>query len=160
MAKRKDAEKFLDRLNGQKTLILGNHDKNIKNSTRFAQITQIKDFNYSRQSINIHIVLCHYPMHSWDRKVHGSWHLYGHVHGRLDIPGLAMDVGIDHPQMNYKPINLYEVCQIMDKKQQNYEKELDRIQYLEEENRKLKFMINNGLGWDDMRDDITYPAEI
>jgi calcineurin-like phosphoesterase family protein len=27
--------------------------------------------------------LNHYPMRSWDRKTRGSWHLYGHVHGRL-----------------------------------------------------------------------------
>ena len=28
---------------------------------------------------------------------------------------------------------------------------------LEEENKRLKFMIDNGLGWEDMKNDITYP---
>lgn len=123
LAKRKEAEKFLDRLNGNKFLILGNHDKNIHNSTRFNQITQIKDFSYSRFGLNIHIALCHYPLASWNRKPHGAWHLYGHVHGRFKNDGLSFDVGIDNWELLeftggvYRPINLYEVCQIMTKKQ-------------------------------------------
>ncbi|MDD5649151.1 MAG: hypothetical protein PHF86_01855 [Candidatus Nanoarchaeia archaeon] len=120
--KKEKAEKFIDKLHGQKTLILGNHDKNIHNSTRFAQITQIKDFTFSQFGLNIHIVLCHYPIASWNRKVHGSWHLYGHVHGRFKLPGLAFDVGIDNNEIHqlteniWRPINLYEICQIMAKK--------------------------------------------
>jgi len=116
MAKRSEAEKFIDRLNGNKFLILGNHDKNIKNSTRFSQITQIKNFNFSRYGINIHIVLCHYPILSWERRIYGSWSLYGHVHGRNKGLGRSFDVGIDNTL--WKPLNLYEICQIMVKKPQ------------------------------------------
>ena len=47
MASKKNSDKFIDRLNGDKRLILGNHDKNIKHSTRFGEITQIKDFTFS-----------------------------------------------------------------------------------------------------------------
>jgi len=110
MANKIASDKFLDRLNGNKRLIIGNHDKNITHSTRFAEITQIKDFTYSRKSqgINIHIVLCHYPMLSWNRRIHGSWHLYGHVHGRNPGVGRSLDVGID--AQLWKPINLYEIC--------------------------------------------------
>jgi len=116
MAKRTEAEKFVDRLNGNKFLILGNHDKNLKNSTRFSQITQIKNFNFSRYDINIHIVLCHYPMTSWERRIHGSWHLFGHVHGRNKGLGRSYDIGIDNNM--WKPLNLYEICQIMFEKPQ------------------------------------------
>lgn len=118
-AKSKEAEKFIDQLNGNKFLIEGNHDRNIKSSTRFSQITQIKDFTFSQFGLNIHIVLCHYPMASWNRKPYGSWHLYGHVHGRYKHPGLSFDVGIDNQEIQrfpgggWRPINLYEVCQIM-----------------------------------------------
>jgi calcineurin-like phosphoesterase family protein len=121
-AKRADAERFLDRLNGNKFLIVGNHDKNIQNSTRFSQITQIKDYTFSQFGLNIHIALCHYPLVSWNRKPHGSWHLYGHVHGRYKHPDLAFDIGIDNtdlislPNGGWRPINLYEVCQIMSEK--------------------------------------------
>jgi len=120
MAKRIDAEKFIDRLNGNKYLIEGNHDKNIKNSTRFAQITIRKDFSYTRFGINLHIVLDHYPMLSWNRKVHGSWQLYGHVHGRLKNFGHSFDVGIDNPELHeitggyHRPLNLFEIVTIME----------------------------------------------
>lgn len=118
MANRKQAELFIEKLNGQKYLILGNHDKNIHNSTHFVQISQIKDFTYYKFGLNIHIVLCHYPMMSWSRSIHGSWHLYGHVHGRTKHPGLAMDVGIDNKDFEgYRPINLYEICEFMSIKQ-------------------------------------------
>ena len=124
MAKREEAEKFIDRLNGNKFLILGNHDNNIKTSTRFTQITQIKTFRFKRPGLVIYIELCHYPMGSWNRKVHGAWHLYGHVHGRYKQDGLALDVGIDNSEVNYRPINLYEVAEIMYEK----EKHLDLTQ--------------------------------
>lgn len=118
IAKRKKAENFIAKLNGQKYLILGNHDKNINNSNHFVQISQIKDFTYSNFGLNIHIVLCHYPMMSWSRSIHGSWHLYGHVHGRIKHPGLAMDVGIDNKDFDgYRPLNLYEICEFMSIKQ-------------------------------------------
>jgi len=129
-SRKPDAERFLDRLNGEKFCIMGNHDKNIHASTRFTQITQIKDFTYSKYGLNLHIVLCHYPFVSWNRKPHGSWHLhglpwnlYGHVHGRFNNEGLSIDVGIDNLEMYkgfdgnmytsyHKPLNLYEVIQI------------------------------------------------
>lgn len=125
MDKRDEAEKFLDRLNGIKFLIEGNHDNNISNSTRFQQIKQIKDFTYSKFGLNLHIVLCHYPINSWNRRVHGSWHLYGHVHGRDKNSGLSFDVGLDNPELLeitggvYRPLNLYEIYILMNKKQEN-----------------------------------------
>jgi len=112
-------EKFLDKINGIKYLIVGNHDKNIDKSTRFENISDIKDFTYSRGEINIHIVLCHYPIVSWNRKIHGSWHLYGHVHGRFNMPNLSLDVGIDNETHKY-PYNLYEICQIMEEKSKKH----------------------------------------
>jgi calcineurin-like phosphoesterase family protein len=135
MAKREEAEKFLDKLNGSKFLILGNHDKNINNSTRFKQITQIKDFTYSKFGLNIHIVICHFPFYSWNRKVHGSWHLYGHVHGRLAIPGLAFDIGVDNPELRkitggvYRPLNLFEIINLMNEKQKLIELENNQLNH-------------------------------
>ncbi|MFA5152872.1 MAG: hypothetical protein WC554_09955, partial [Clostridia bacterium] len=104
MSPKNDAEKIIDKLHGNKHLILGNHDKNISHSTRFSEITQLKDFTYSRFGLNIHIVLSHYPIISWNRKIHASWTLFGHVHGRFanlspeieKFMGLSWDVGIDN----------------------------------------------------------------
>ena len=119
MANKIASDKFLDRLNGDKRLIEGNHDQNIRKSTRFGEITKIKDFTYNNKTagIKIHIVLCHYPMLTWNRRVHGTWSLFGHVHCR-QLEGqdkLSFDVGIDRIGI-WRPYNLYEICMIMYKK--------------------------------------------
>lgn len=124
-ANRVTTEKFINRLNGEKFMILGNHDKSVAGLPQFTQITQIKDFTFAQFGLNIHIVLAHYPLASWNRKPYGAWHLYGHVHGRYKLPGLAFDVGIDNSEIHqfpgggWRPINLYEVCQIMQNKARN-----------------------------------------
>lgn len=122
---RKEVEsKFISKIRGSKTLILGNHDRNLRNSTYFAEITQRKNFTFSRGGLNIHIVLDHFPLASWDRKPYGSWHLHGHTHGRFVNHGLSWDVGIDnwrtltllddtHINNLWKPISLYEVTLLM-----------------------------------------------
>lgn len=118
MAPKSEAEKFISKLNGSKTLILGNHDKNLKHARGFIQIVERKEFKFKRQGIDIFIVLDHYPMYSWNRSIHGTWSLYGHVHGRFNHPGLSIDVGIDSGDYKdkYKPINLFEICEIMTNK--------------------------------------------
>jgi len=63
------------------------------------------------------VVLCHYPMLSWDRSHYGSLHLHGHSHctisggmsGDTQLPpnqvnGKRVDVGVDC--WNFTPINL------------------------------------------------------
>jgi calcineurin-like phosphoesterase family protein len=51
--------------------------------------------------------LNHYPMRSWNRSFHGTWHLYGHVHGRLAAEDaandwtLTKDIGVD--ACDYRP---------------------------------------------------------
>lgn len=59
------------------------------------------------------IWLNHYPMRSWDKAFHGSWHLYGHVHGRLldeDATNprmLVKDVGVD--ACGFAPVSFEEL---------------------------------------------------
>ncbi|MEM7312879.1 MAG: metallophosphoesterase family protein, partial [Planctomycetota bacterium] len=59
------------------------------------------------------IWLNHYPMRSWDRAFHGSWHLYGHVHGRMSEEDtehnyrLTRDVGVDASE--YRPVGFAEL---------------------------------------------------
>jgi calcineurin-like phosphoesterase family protein len=63
------------------------------------------------------IWLNHYPMRSWNKAFHGSWHLYGHVHGRLQRedaanPGtLVKDVGVD--ACGYRPWSFDELREYM-----------------------------------------------
>jgi len=44
-----------------------------------------------------HVTLCHYRMMEWPMSYHGTWHLYGHSHGRLSHldDGFCKDVGVD-----------------------------------------------------------------
>jgi calcineurin-like phosphoesterase family protein len=63
------------------------------------------------------IWLNHYPMRSWNKAFHGSWHLYGHVHGRLqredaaNLGTLVKDVGVD--ACDYRPWNLDDLRDYM-----------------------------------------------
>jgi len=69
--------------------------------------------------VSIHgqaIVLCHYALRVWNRSNRGSWHLYGHSHGRLpEMPtSLSMDVGIDTHE--FRPWHYDEIVGVMEKK--------------------------------------------
>lgn len=63
------------------------------------------------------IWLNHYPMRSWPKSFHGSWHVYGHVHGRLaaedraNETALVRDVGVD--PCGYKPVSVEELREYM-----------------------------------------------
>jgi len=125
LGNRKEAEKLVARLNGNKHLITGNHDKSVDHLGNWSEITQIKDFTFSRFGINIHIVLCHYCLASYNRQIYGSWHVFGHSHCRPveGQPKLSFDVGIDRIGL-WRPYNLYEICKIMNGKELGYSEEI------------------------------------
>ncbi len=107
-------DSYFSRLNGKIILIEGNHDRNAsKNKEKF--------FEYHKGFIEINVggwplTLCHYAMKSWNNSYWGSFHLYGHSHGKLpdDIAILSFDVGVDCH--NYTPISIEQVKEIMKKK--------------------------------------------
>lgn len=105
--KRDDAlvDSLLSRLNGNKHLIYGNHDRDVvKESPRWGWAGDYKYITVDKQKI----VLFHYPIRSWRSNHHGSWHLHGHSHGSLtDVGGYSMDVGVDCTE--YRPISFEEV---------------------------------------------------
>lgn len=57
------------------------------------------------------IVLCHYSMRVWERSDHGSWHLFGHTHGKLKGIGKSFDVGMDCT--DFEPLSLDKVAEKM-----------------------------------------------
>jgi calcineurin-like phosphoesterase family protein len=96
--------KYLSRLNGQKHLILGNHDN--KQCYKKMQIDGLIQSMSQQKGITIdnkYIWMCHYPMRSWNRSFHGSYHLYGHCHNTIEDYGLSTDVGVD--KWNYSPVS-------------------------------------------------------
>jgi calcineurin-like phosphoesterase family protein len=86
----------------------------------FSDVYQgLKDIRIGNQKIT----LCHYPMRSWNCSFHGAWHLFGHVHGRMENvnTGLSFDVGVDVPDWNYKPVSFEQVKEKMAKKMESWE---------------------------------------
>lgn len=102
-------EKLARSLNGNIHLLLGNHDKGIlrlKSSGAFASMHE----GIFELPLDMHrVVLCHYPMLSWNRSFHGSYHLHGHTHGTVpfDPKVRRLDVGVDCH--DYTPISWDEV---------------------------------------------------
>lgn len=105
---------ILARLNGNKHLVIGNHDRDevIKNP-RWSTVNGYHELKVDLGGLHKQrIVLCHYAMRVWNQAHRGAWMLYGHSHGNLaDIGGRTMDVGADCH--NFYPINVEEIAEIM-----------------------------------------------
>lgn len=101
----KEANKYLSKLNGIKYLILGNHDKFVNdNSFDRSLFKWIKQYAVIKDA-NVDVVLFHYPILDWDKKYHGSIHLYGHVHNNNEFNiDNAFNVGVD--VNNFKPVTI------------------------------------------------------
>ena len=112
--------KLIERINGQKFLVYGNHDVRIKGD-RDLQKKFIKCIDYLEVNVKDEehphgkqfMVLSHYPMMSWNRGHRGSFHLHGHSHGTMKYPFDAkiLDVGIDCH--DYMPLSYEEIKVIM-----------------------------------------------
>jgi calcineurin-like phosphoesterase family protein len=86
-------EENIPRLNGEKHLILGNHDIEYIHIYRklFSSVE-----NYAELDLNgKKYILFHYPMESWNRSFHGSIHFHGHSHGSAKVVENRIDVGVD-----------------------------------------------------------------
>jgi calcineurin-like phosphoesterase family protein len=86
------ARKVFAKLNGEKRLIVGNHD------------ALVTDFPWTSKYImtTIHVdgqsslFLCHYPMREWPGSHSGALHFFGHSHSRMPSSRNAIDVGVDN----------------------------------------------------------------
>lgn len=72
------AVKVLEKLNGTKVLVKGNHgnQKSPEFKGYFKQITDYLEIEDDGR----HVVLCHYPIPCFKNHEEGWFHLYGHVH--------------------------------------------------------------------------------
>lgn len=132
-----DASNYLDMLNGKIHIIWGNHDdpaKKVKHRfTSYQDILELKiedpievsHLHPQRPGDRRKIVLCHYPMRSWNGSYHGSWHLYGHCHNGIPTFKGSFDVGVDSVariltnksmpeayvpfRCHYRPLSYFEV---------------------------------------------------
>lgn len=112
---------FFSRLNCKNIKVIkGNHDKrNYLNRL----VTEGYIHSWSETTTlrcEVDIFLSHYPHVEWNRSHLGTYHLFGHVHGRLSDDrrsSRSMDVGVDaigtrpiseedvHNKLEHEPIN-------------------------------------------------------
>ena len=122
-------KKILPKLNGQKFLIIGNHDKSSEHlDGYFQQITQMKEvvfkkknYPFIKEENGFYIFMCHYPMVTWNRKHYGEVQIQGHSHGRLDdfneeSTDLRVDVGFDSKLANFNLVSLEKLYEYFSNK--------------------------------------------
>jgi calcineurin-like phosphoesterase family protein len=115
-------ENIMSRLNGEKHIIWGNHDKLIKTVNwkdyfkTAADIRTIIVPAESNNGVDQRIVLCHYAFRVWDQSHYGTFHLHGHSHGTLpdDPYARSLDVGVD--AWNFTPVSMEQINEHMTKK--------------------------------------------
>lgn len=75
------AATYVNRLNGTKILIEGNHDRKALNDpmfrAAFKEVHKYHHINYNGFSI----IMSHFPFLEWDQMHRGSLHFHGHLHG-------------------------------------------------------------------------------
>ena len=72
---------YLRQLKGHKHLIVGNHDKITLDCENAAKYLESVDKMLHVSDGDKQICLCHYPLAEWYKSRHGSWLIYGHIHG-------------------------------------------------------------------------------
>lgn len=107
----------LERLNGVKYLCIGSHERSaMRAGPYFEAIEQAFLISVVAGGENRRLFMSHYCHKTWPFSRHGSWHLFGHSHGRLDEyakkEGKLMDVGVD--SNFYTPVSLDQVACVME----------------------------------------------
>lgn len=84
-------EGIFERIPGRKHLVVGNHDNDRVRRLPWSSIHDIVGINDSGQKL----VLCHYPMITWEGARKGAIQLFGHVHQNWMGSRNSINVGVD-----------------------------------------------------------------
>lgn len=127
LGKYDDAKKYVERIACKNiNFVWGNHDH--------PSIGPLFQRTFQQVLIKVkgqNIFLNHYPMRSWDKRFHGSWALYGHVHNRLanldrEKPTLlTRDVGVD--ACDYYPVSFEQLKTYMEPRVEKFLEMKQRI---------------------------------
>lgn len=116
------------RLNGNKHLCIGNHDKKLLRNKEVRDLfVEIVDYKEIQISKDCGIVLSHYPIPCFNNHYYGWYHFYGHVHKSFewnmmenikyqmsalyDKECRMYNVGIMIPYMDFMPKTLEEIVE-------------------------------------------------
>lgn len=111
-----EASELIHALHGDIIPIFGNHDKKEVRKADWCvtnQNQQILEINAELEGSDpaaidsIPVVMCHYPLASWNKSFHGSLMLHGHTHGTVPSIPKRMDVGVDC--WNFTPVTLEDI---------------------------------------------------
>ena len=106
-AVRQSAERMarlLEALAGTKHLITGNNDGPAATGlSGWASVQHYAEFELE----GAWLILCHYPLRTWNRMGRGAIDLHGHSHGRLAPLPRQVDVGVD--LWDFRPITLDQI---------------------------------------------------
>jgi calcineurin-like phosphoesterase family protein len=117
---------ILEQLKGKKYAIRGNHDHTLFKKDPIKdhfvwirdyynlRVQDVRQSDEEETDISYHqpIILCHFPILSWDGMARGAWHLHGHCHGSLpSTRAMRLDVGVD--TNNLSPYSYEEIKKIM-----------------------------------------------
>lgn len=92
---------LLAALHGAKHLIAGNNDAAATRALPgWASVAEFREIEAGGRLL----VLCHYPLRSWNGMAKGSLNLHGHSHGRLKPMTRQIDVGVD--AWDFRPVTL------------------------------------------------------
>lgn len=92
---------LLAALHGTKHLIAGNNDNAATRALPgWSSVADFREIEIGGRRL----VLCHYPLRSWNGMAKGSLDLHGHSHGRMKPLTRQIDVGVD--VWDYRPVAL------------------------------------------------------
>lgn len=100
---------LINRLNGNKHLIIGNHDRKLlKSKTVRDLFVEITDYKEIQLQDGKGIILSHYPIPCFNHHYYGWYHLYGHVHISFEW-NMMQRVKYEMEALYDKECNMYNV---------------------------------------------------
>ena len=100
---------YLNDLNGVKHLIIGNHDQHFLKNKQFRDcFVEIAPYKEIYTDDGKGIVLCHYPIPTYNHHYNGWVHFYGHVHNSFEWQ-MVEHFQQDMVALYEKPSHMYNV---------------------------------------------------
>ncbi|PPB80713.1 calcineurin-like phosphoesterase family protein [Albidovulum inexpectatum] len=94
---------FLDRIPGRKHLVRGNHDSKWVLGLGWHSVHDLAEIHDAGRRV----VLCHYPLVTWNGAHGGAVHLFGHVHGATPGWRNCVNVGVD--LWDHEPVDMTQI---------------------------------------------------